>query len=482
MASKKPHLWASLCPSLCNVIVSHLVRLRKAENGAIAISLSVGIVVLIGIAGLALDGARVYGVKTRLQESLDAAALATAQANESNREETAVRYFNSNYGRFLESTLQEPIVRYSDPERTIYLDVAATVPVTFMKLFGFDEITVRSSTTIKREISELEAALVLDVSTSMGQFGRIGSLRQATRDFIDVLYGSQRSIPEIRVSVVPYTGIVNIGQPLKRWTTPQWQNWKGCVHDRVNTASGDAHPSSGHFKNDFYHSQHPFFKWEANAQQKGWRKTGPRNWLRDATLAEALLLGLKFMQENNPHPHPSEENQFCNSGVIKPLRDNRDALIRDLQGLQATTGYQNLSFPGSNGTRSDLGLLWGWRTLSPHWRNIWSGSRRIANYHQNGVTKAVILMTDGANSANITRNLTSAQIDQRMDTICSDMKQRNGIIIYVLALEVKKDAFKRRLQQCASSAAHYFESVSRDDLRQAFQTVANQLIGLRVMQ
>ncbi len=469
---------------LRRLICFHFLRLGRSEEGSIAIYMSISIVALIGLAGLALDGARVYSVKTRLQESLDAAALAATQSTDKEREDTAIRYFHSNYGRFLESELKEPATRYDAQERELSMDVAATVPVTFMKLFGFDEVTVRVSTTIKRQISELEAALVLDVSTSMGQYGRIESLRQATRDFIDVLYGKDDRINEIRVSIVPYTGSVNIGNGFKKWTTPQWEDWKGCVHDRAGSSKGDAPPSSGHFKTDFYHPEHPFIQWEDQARRKGWTKTGKRSWVRKANAAEVIasLGALRFVPEKNPHTHPSEERQFCTSSVVEPLRSNRPALLNDLRGIQATTRYQTLRKPPSNGTRTDLGLLWGWRTLSPQWRTLWSGSPRVTNYHQDGVTKAVVLMTDGSNTANISRHLTANKIDQNMDRICADMKQRDGIIVYVVALEVKQAAFKQRLRRCASSASHYFESVSREDLRQAFQTVANQLIGLRVTQ
>ena len=474
---------ASARHPIARLICSYFLRMAQAEQGSVAIYMSISIVALIGIAGLALDGVQVYSVKTRLQESLDAAALAATQSIDKKREETAIRYFHSNYGRFLESSLEEPTTSYNARKRELSMDVAATVPVTFMKLFGFDEVTVQASTTIERQISELEAALVLDVSTSMGKFGRIDSLRQATKDFIDVLYGDDDRIREIRVSIVPYIGSVNIGNAFKKWTTPQWDNWKGCVHDRVGSSMGDAHPSSGHFKTDFYHPEHPFIQWEEKARQKKWTKTGKRSWLRKATALEiaATLGALQFVPEKNPHPHPSEERQFCASGVVKPLRSRRSTLARDLEKIQATTKYKTLRNPPSNGTRADLGLLWGWRTLSPHWRNLWPG-RRVTDYHQKGVTKAIVLMTDGANTANISRRLTANKIDRNMDQICTDMKKRDGIIIYVVALEVREAAFKRRLQQCASSASHYFESVSRDDLRQAFQTVANQLIGLRVTQ
>jgi uncharacterized membrane protein len=52
---------------------------RPAQQGVVAIMFALSLVVLIGFAGLALDGARLYVNKTELQNAADACALAAAQ-------------------------------------------------------------------------------------------------------------------------------------------------------------------------------------------------------------------------------------------------------------------------------------------------------------------------------------------------------------------------------------------------------------------
>ena len=51
---------------------------RKGQRGAIAIVVGLSLVVLVGFAGLALDGGRLYLTKTELQNAADACALAAA--------------------------------------------------------------------------------------------------------------------------------------------------------------------------------------------------------------------------------------------------------------------------------------------------------------------------------------------------------------------------------------------------------------------
>ena len=50
----------------------------RQQRGAVAIIVGLSLAVLIGFAGLALDGGRLYVTKTELQNSADACALAAA--------------------------------------------------------------------------------------------------------------------------------------------------------------------------------------------------------------------------------------------------------------------------------------------------------------------------------------------------------------------------------------------------------------------
>ena len=52
------------------------------------------------------------------------------------------------------------------------------------------------------------------------------------------------------------------------------------------------------------------------------------------------------------------------------------------------------------GTTGNLGLTWGWRTLSPQWRGLWGGetpNTHPLDYGTAFMEKVVVILTDGNN-------------------------------------------------------------------------------------
>ena len=50
------------------------------------------------------------------------------------------------------------------------------------------------------------------------------------------------------------------------------------------------------------------------------------------------------------------------------------------------------------GTTGNLGLVWGWRTLSPKWRGLWGDADLPLDYGTDFMDKVVVIMTDGNNT------------------------------------------------------------------------------------
>src|SRR4051812_47217224 len=114
---------------------------------------------------------------------------------------------------------------------------------------------------------------------------------------------------------------------------------------------------------------------------------------------------------------------------------------------------------------------WGWRMLSPSWRNLWGGTMNTdalpLDYNTPLMNKAVILMTDGDNTIDSsskgaygylsdnrlgTTNSATAvtTLNTRTTTICTNMKS-HGILIYTIALGTSFNAASlAMLQSCAS--------------------------------
>ena len=74
-------------------------------------------------------------------------------------------------------------------------------------------------------------------------------------------------------------------------------------------------------------------------------------------------------------------------------------------------------------TRYDVGSVWGWRTLSPNWRTFWENNLLPLDYGDPQMDKAIIIMTDGANTPDCAGDpLTKAQTEAMFAQQCQAMK------------------------------------------------------------
>jgi Flp pilus assembly protein TadG len=150
------------------------------QRGQIIVMVAVTIVVLIGIAGLAIDSGRAYGVKARLNAAVDAAAIAGARAlvsgaddatRQANATAAAIRFFNANYpSGFQATTVTQPTVSAirngATNAWTVTVNAQAVMPTTFMKVLGQTDATIAADgQTIRRDV---DVMMVLDTSGSLG--------------------------------------------------------------------------------------------------------------------------------------------------------------------------------------------------------------------------------------------------------------------------------------------------------------------------
>src|SRR3984893_1297963 len=81
-------------------IISILCQIAERRDGAVAVIFGLAAIPVIIAAGMAIDTARAYMVKTRLGAALDAAALAVGSENTQNSTQLTTdlkNYFHNNY-------------------------------------------------------------------------------------------------------------------------------------------------------------------------------------------------------------------------------------------------------------------------------------------------------------------------------------------------------------------------------------------------
>ncbi len=160
------------------------------------------------------------------------------------------------------------------------------------------------------------------------------------------------------------------------------------------------------------------------------------------------------------------------------------------------------------GTTGNLGLSWGWRTISPHWRGLWGGETPTTHpldYGTPFMDKVVVILTDGQNqfydhdSGAMPRSdytaygrlealgvTTLAQgraiLDARMAGTCAAMKAE-GIRIYAITFGASPDATAQALfRNCASTPAMYYHAPTNAILSDAFRAIGGELANLRIVE
>ncbi|SMF12675.1 Flp pilus assembly protein TadG [Tistlia consotensis] len=536
---------------------SGLHAFRKAERGGVAILLAGLLVPLIAFTGLAVDAGRAYLVKARLSQSIDAAALAGGRVfYDANRDSDVTMFFHSNFPDGFMGASVSPLAIVGDGDAgTLTVSADATVQATFLKVIGVDDITVSARSVVQRADRGLELALVMDNTGSMTSNDRIGSMKSAAHELLGILYGNRNTVPNLWVGLVPYTAAVNIGRGNASWLASgsldalayeysssqvshgncdgtginvAWNNgYSACtIGDTRELGSADginqtACASIGVW-DSHSHSCLVADGWKGCVEAR-WGAAG-RDRTDDPPSVEAFQpyfwprwfgpYGQTNSSYNSYLPNDIDETEATNITSNNGLGPNLGCgpAITPLTGDRsvADAAIDAMGAWHRGGTTTNLGVVWGWRVLSPRWRGLWNTDPTLPlDYDAPLMDKAVVILTDGDNNlyngmapsgdtdytgyqrlsagrlGTTNRDTARQRLNDRMVETCNAMKQQ-GIIIYTVTFQVANnssgDAIRQVFRSCATSPGNYFDSYDGSDLSTAFRTIATQLANLRIAQ
>lgn len=457
------------------------------QRGNAALMTAFGMLSMLGFAGLAVDGFTALMLKERLQDASDAAAFAAAKVMiQGDPAGDGRRLFDANFGTgYVGASVTGMTVSIAG-EDVVRVDAAAEFPTQFMRFLGRDTLTVHAHSGVLRTNRSAELALVMDNTGSMRAGGKIGAMKAAAHDLVGILFGDEQLRQDLWVSVVPYSATVNIGNAHTGWLQPSdrvFTNpgsfgttvWKGCVTARGNGRDQDDTPPAS--------SPFGSFFWAADVDNL-WPAIDERN--------EA---------ENNG----TGPNLGCGP-AITPLTRERAVVTAAVDEMQPWH---------RGGTLGNLGLAWGWRTISPRWTGLWGDGELAAlptGYDDPVIDKIVVMMTDGENQfydwpnhtpnngagpkgsdktaygrlhefmPGASRSQARAEIDRRFAKTCQDMKDL-GIEVYTITFGSAPDNGTQQLYRgCATDDGHYFHSPTNATLAEAFRSIGQQLSSLRLIE
>jgi Flp pilus assembly protein TadG len=511
----------SMIRSLLSALRGSCARFCLARHGNVAIIYALALFPTLASVGAAVDLTRAMVVKMRLGEALDAAGLSVAGTiglTEAEMTAKAQKFFFANYPDEELGTITSLTVTPSG-NNLVTVAGSAKIETSFMGMFGINYLDVSVNVEVTRESKGLEIALVLDNTGSMASNGKIGALKTATMELINILFGGQNSPEHLKMSLVPFSQTVKVDTTLftnNAWmdTTGQsssarlnfdnnkyafavWpamssKSWGGCVEARPNGYEElDEAPSAGVADTRFV----PYFEPDGpdSSAYSGYTTyvSDGGNGNQDTRLRRAS----KYNGQNKTNP-----NADCNMQKILPLTNNKVTLQSYVNGMIAT-GYTHIA----------LGASWGWRTLSPT-----APYTEGADYSDENWTKAMVFLTDGLNTIDGnstwhkstytaynyiirnqlgTTNASTGEIrqDERTELVCSRIKAE-GIRVYTILLEEDASRAKNLMEACASpdssgSTANKcngnggklcYESPSSSELKGIFQEIAQDLSNLRL--
>lgn len=449
----------------------------SSEKGAVLPILAITILVLFGATGAAIDMGRAQQVQSKLSSSLDAAGLAAgATIHTADIHTEANKFLNANFRNYLGATVTNLTTSVNNDNSVITLSATATLPTTVMHVMGFEEVTVAATSEITRASKGLELVMVLDNTGSM-EGSKLESLKSAATDMINILYGDNSTVENLWIGLVPFSQAVNIGSSRASWTTTTsfnfgTTNWMGCVDARESGGRDvtDDPPSIATFSKYYWPCHTSYNAWYGtNSSRNNCETTGGT--VRYKTLGTDL-----------------GPNKNCPQQVT-PLTASKAVITNAIAQMEAV-----------GNTHINLGAAWGWRMLSPRWRNLWGGEMDANNlpldYNTQNMNKAAIIMTDGDNTMSNsshtaywylsngklgTTNQTTAEsrLDSRLSQVCASMKN-NNIIVYTVSFGSISTSSQNMLRNCATQADYYFNSPTASDLQQAFRAIGDSLANLRV--
>lgn len=183
---------------------------RKAEDGTLVIFALVLFVLMAMMGGVAVDVMKYEATRTQLSQTLDRCTLMAASLDQRLDPQGVVEDCVAKAG--LGKQLQSVVVLEGANSRDVQAVAKADTKPFFMHMLGIDRFDAAAGSRAEQKITDVEIALVLDVSGSMGGT-KISNLRTAASKFVATMLDNDPN-RRISIAIVPYNAQVNLGPTL----------------------------------------------------------------------------------------------------------------------------------------------------------------------------------------------------------------------------------------------------------------------------
>lgn len=274
-------------------------------------------------------------------------------------------------------------------------------------------------------------------------------------------------------------------------STATTTNWMGCVVEPTSSdenASGSGALASSTTDPDYtepsggWPSWYPFW-WTTDATYNPWPTVVAQN-SSNETQGQVVANWLRFPGPNQGCPVP-----------LLPLTDATTAA-----GKTTILNSIGSMWPREEGgTQVHIGMIWGWRALSPNgpFTKVNNHPLDYATQASSGWKKIVVLMTDGAEEWPVSISMTglgqladgkigttstttaASNLDTRLANVCSNMAASGNFVIYTIGLG-SDGASNAQLQSCPGNTGGFFEAATPSNLTKVFDDIAKSMLSLQL--
>jgi hypothetical protein len=353
-------------------LINHSQRFQREEDGSLIIFALVLFLLMAMMGGFAVDMMRYEQTRTALQNTLDRCTLMAASLDQRLDPESVVKDCVDKAG--FGTDLQSVLVTQALNSRSVVSKGRVDTKPFFMHLIGINKFDALGTSGAEQAITNVEIALVLDVSGSMTG-AKIANLKIAAAEFVDNMLANDPN-HRISITIVPYNAQVNLGSVLR--AKYQAVNLHGvadvnCLELPTSVFSAPGIPRNVDLPMMAY-ADHNYNTSQTNAAVS-------------PTSSAAL---------------PNYAAAFCTkqpANIVRLPSQNATTLKSQINGLVA----------GGN-TSITLGMKWGVSLLDPAARGMYTEligagqmganlSGRPFNYTDPESMKVIVLMTDGEHVA-----------------------------------------------------------------------------------
>ncbi|MEO1397775.1 MAG: Tad domain-containing protein [Pseudomonadota bacterium] len=204
--------------------------LRNEDGSLIMFSLFLIVTMLIAV-GVGVDTMRYEAKRTVYQGTADRAVLAAADLDVFNDPTRSAEDVVHDYFRRsgLPSTVANVTVVPGVNGHAVEVDTTVRTNTLLLQLIGVQSLEGPAPATATETVTDIEVALVLDNSGSMGSGTKMADLKEAASNFIDDVVNDDTGEGTVAVSVVPFATQVNPGDLGQYFTLSSEHAVSSCV-------------------------------------------------------------------------------------------------------------------------------------------------------------------------------------------------------------------------------------------------------------